>query len=73
MYVRIPTWFPFTIQVYINSHDWLARKLDQHAMPYCEENMPSWGFVTATSSTGSSLSSKTLQRYDVWVSGFRVS
>lgn len=34
MHVRIPTWFPFTIQIYLNGHDWLARKLDQHALPY---------------------------------------
>ena len=30
MHLRIPTWFPFTIQIYLNGHDWLARKLDQH-------------------------------------------
>jgi hypothetical protein len=34
MHVRIPTWFPFTIQIYLNGHEWLARKLDQHAIPY---------------------------------------
>lgn len=34
MHVRIPTWFPFTIQIYLNGHDWLARKLNQLAIPY---------------------------------------
>lgn len=34
MHVRIQTWFPFTIQIYLNGHDWLARKLDQHALAY---------------------------------------
>jgi hypothetical protein len=34
MHLRIPTWFPFTIQVYLNAHDWLARKLDQHGIEY---------------------------------------
>ncbi len=34
MHVRIPTWFPFSIQVYINGHDWLARKMDRHGIPY---------------------------------------
>jgi len=24
MYVRIQTWFPYTIEVYVNGHDWLA-------------------------------------------------
>jgi hypothetical protein len=26
-HVRIQTWFPFTTQVYVNGHDWLARQL----------------------------------------------
>jgi hypothetical protein len=27
VHVRIETWFPFTIQIYVNGHDWLARQL----------------------------------------------
>jgi hypothetical protein len=34
MHVRIQSWLPFTIQVYINGHEWLARKLDRHAIEY---------------------------------------
>ena len=34
MHVRIPTWFPFTIQVYLNGHEWLARKMDHHSIHY---------------------------------------
>ncbi len=34
MHLRIPTWFPFTIQIYLNGHDWLAGKLDQHGLQY---------------------------------------
>jgi len=34
MHVRIPTWFPFTIQIYLNGHDWLAHKMDQHDIAY---------------------------------------
>jgi hypothetical protein len=30
MHVRLPTWFPFTVQIYINGHEWLAGKLDRH-------------------------------------------
>jgi hypothetical protein len=29
MHVRRPTWFPFTMQVYVNGHDWLARQMEQ--------------------------------------------
>ena len=34
MHVRIPTWFPFAIQVYLNVHDGLARKMDRHGVAY---------------------------------------
>src|SRR5262249_2897359 len=27
LYVRLQTWFPFTAQVYVNGHEWLARQL----------------------------------------------
>jgi len=34
MHVRLQTWFPFTIQVYVNGHSWLARKLDRYEVGY---------------------------------------
>lgn len=34
MHVRIPTWFPFTIQIYLNGHEWLARKMDHFGINY---------------------------------------
>jgi len=34
MHVRIQTWFPFTVQVYVNGHAWLAQKMDRHAIGY---------------------------------------
>jgi hypothetical protein len=34
LHVRLQTWFPFTIQVYVNGHDWLARQLDQRRLGY---------------------------------------
>lgn len=34
MHVRIPTWFPFTIQMYLNAHEWLTRKMDHHGIEY---------------------------------------
>jgi hypothetical protein len=34
MHVRIQTWFPFTVQVCLNGHEWLARKMDKHGIAY---------------------------------------
>ena len=32
--MRLESWFPLTIQVCINGHDWLARKMDRHGVNY---------------------------------------
>ena len=34
IHVRIQTWFPMQIQVYVNGHEWLARKLSRHGIGY---------------------------------------
>jgi hypothetical protein len=34
MHVRLQSWFPFEIQVYINGHEWLAREMDRHGIAY---------------------------------------
>lgn len=34
MHIRLQTWFPMTIQVYINGHAWLARQLDKSGNAY---------------------------------------
>jgi hypothetical protein len=34
LHVRVPTWFPFTIQVYVNGHEWLARQLTKRRIGY---------------------------------------
>ncbi|MCC6190525.1 MAG: hypothetical protein IT318_15970 [Anaerolineales bacterium] len=34
MHVRLQSWFPFTLQVYVNGRDWLARQLDQQRIAY---------------------------------------
>lgn len=34
MHIRIQTWLPFMIQVYINGHEWLARQLDKRGIEY---------------------------------------
>jgi hypothetical protein len=30
IHVKLQSWFPFQIQVYVNGHEWLARQLDRH-------------------------------------------
>jgi hypothetical protein len=34
LHLKLQTWFPFTLQVYVNGHDWLARKLDRAGIGY---------------------------------------
>jgi hypothetical protein len=34
LHVRLPTWFPLTVQIYINGHEWLARQLDRQHFHY---------------------------------------
>jgi len=29
MHIRLQTWFPFQIQIYVNGREWLARQLDR--------------------------------------------
>jgi hypothetical protein len=34
MHVRLQTWFPFTMQLYINAHEWLARTMSRLRIPF---------------------------------------
>jgi len=34
MFVRLQTWFPFEIEVYVNGREWLSRTMDQQGLPY---------------------------------------
>ena len=34
MHVKIQTWFPFTVQVYVNGHEWLARQLVRQGIAF---------------------------------------
>ncbi|MBI5760935.1 MAG: hypothetical protein HZA46_20625 [Planctomycetales bacterium] len=34
MHVRIQSWFPLTMQIYVNGHDWLARQMTQRGITY---------------------------------------
>jgi hypothetical protein len=37
MHVRIQTWFPFTIQVYVNGHEWLARQMLRQRLGFVQQ------------------------------------
>ena len=34
IHIRLQSWFPFEIQVYLNGREWLARQLDQRGVAY---------------------------------------
>jgi hypothetical protein len=34
IYIRLTTWFPFTVQVYVNGHSWLAQQLLKHRLSF---------------------------------------
>jgi hypothetical protein len=38
VYVRLQTWFPFTIQVYVNGHEWLARQMVGHQLGFVQHD-----------------------------------
>ena len=38
MYVRVQTWFPYAIQVYVNGHDWLARQMTNQRIGFCQRD-----------------------------------
>ena len=43
MHVKIQTWLPFTVQVYVNGHEWLARKLTQAGVKFRQvDNAFTW-------------------------------
>jgi hypothetical protein len=43
IHVKIETWFPLTMQVYVNGHDFLARKLDALGIKYTRcDNAFTW-------------------------------
>jgi hypothetical protein len=38
IHVKLQTWFPFPLQVYVNGHEWLARRLDRHGLRYLKSD-----------------------------------
>ncbi|HQU32648.1 MAG TPA: hypothetical protein PLA96_14270 [Candidatus Brocadia sapporoensis] len=41
MHVRLQTWFPFQIQIYINGREWLAKRLDGEGIGY-QSTITAW-------------------------------
>jgi hypothetical protein len=38
MYVRVQTFLPFTVQVYVNGHDWLARQMAKKKIGFIQDD-----------------------------------
>jgi hypothetical protein len=38
IHLRLPTWFPFTLQVYVNGHEWLGRQLLQQRQGFVQQD-----------------------------------
>ena len=38
IHVKLQTWFPMQLQVYVNGHEWLARKLTRSGVPYTKHD-----------------------------------
>jgi hypothetical protein len=38
IHVRLQTWFPLQLQVNVNGHEWLARKLTRHGVRYSKQD-----------------------------------
>ena len=38
IHLRLPTWFPFTVQVYVNGHEWLARQLLKQHLGFVQQD-----------------------------------
>ena len=36
IHVRVQSWFPFTVQVYLNGHEWLARRMTTQAIAFVQ-------------------------------------
>ena len=45
MHVKLQTWFPFTVQVYVNGHEWLARSSPLAGSPSRNTTTRSWNWL----------------------------
>jgi hypothetical protein len=42
MSIRIQSWWPFTLQIYINGHEWLAKQMDREGIAYVRADNCFW-------------------------------
>ena len=63
-HVRVPTWSPFRLQVYLNGHSWLAAELSRRQISYTklENALTQIADFTAAQALADSLSVKQLHR-----------
>src|SRR3984885_14275529 len=40
IHVRLQTWLPFTVQVYVNGHEWLAQQMAQKKLGFVQQHNP---------------------------------
>ena len=38
IHIRLTTWFPFTVQVYVNGHSWLAQQMLEHKLGFAQQD-----------------------------------
>src|SRR5205814_1197353 len=38
IHVKLQTWFPMQVQVYVNGHEWLERKLRAHGISFTKQD-----------------------------------
>ncbi len=38
MHIRLETWFPYGIQVYVNGHDWLAQQMQKKGLGFVQQD-----------------------------------
>lgn len=44
MFLKIQTWFPYNVQIYINGREWLSKSLDAHSIAY-EKYFNSFSYI----------------------------
>ena len=38
IHIRLTTWFPFTVQIYVNGHSWLARQMLKRRLGFTQQD-----------------------------------
>ena len=38
IHIRLTTWFPFSVQIYVNGHSWLAQQMLEHKLGFTQQD-----------------------------------